>query len=207
MNLNVRWGLSILLLGLIIAQPALAFDDPLSPEAIREAYFLGKGDANRRADFFGKYTKQYPAPKSGRHVGVIQFETPYVVIAERISQNVSNYFAQDAEQEYLGKPAICRVRVQVFYGYGISQPRPGEINSSLRTDYTVRLKQHDKEISSKTSSSEPLISSGSAPADIGLEFDIEYDAEKIDSAAPAMVEVLVPDGQDILQTFDLSTLR
>src|SRR5271155_5886204 len=115
MKLIARWGLSVLLLAMLIAQPAFAYNYPLSPEAIREAYFLGKGDANRRADFFGKYTQQLPAPKKGVHVAVIQFETPYVVIAERVSQNVSNYFAPDAEQEFLGKPGICRVRVQVYF--------------------------------------------------------------------------------------------
>jgi hypothetical protein len=36
--------LSILLLALAIVPPALGFDYPLSPEAIREAYFLGAGN-------------------------------------------------------------------------------------------------------------------------------------------------------------------
>ena len=208
MKASGRLGLTILILAATAARPLVAFDYPLSSEAIREAYFLGAGDAGKRAEFFGKYTKQLPIPKSGQYVGMIEFETPYVVIAERISQNVSNYFAQDAEEEYLGKPAICRVRVQVYYGnYGSLEAPTPVPTTRFRTDYTVRLKQQDKEISSKTRWSEALYSFGSAPVDIGVEIDAEYDAEKIDSSEPATVEVLAPDGQEILQTFDLASLR
>jgi hypothetical protein len=202
MKIVARWGLSILMLAPVIAQTARAYDYPLSPEAIRQAYFLGKGDPNKRAEFFEKYTQFYPDPKSGQYVGMIEFETPYILIAERVSQSVSNYFAQDAEQDYLGKPAVCRVLVQVYYGWGSPSP-----TARFRTDYTVRLKQNDKEISSKTSWSEPLISYGAPYADPGFQMDVEYDAAKIDSDAPATVEVLAPDGQRVEQVFDLPSLR
>jgi hypothetical protein len=202
MKASSRLGLTILLIAATAAQPLAAFDYPLSSKAIREAYFLGAGDAGKRAEFFGKYTKRFPVPKTGPYLAMIEFETPYVVIAERVSQNVSNYFAQDAEQEFLGKPAICRLRVQIYFRGSYSWPitRP-------RTDYTIRLKQHGREISRKTSSSEPLYSSGDFPVLIGIEMDLEYDAEKIESAAPATVEVLSPDGQEIRETFDLAKLR
>jgi|ERR1700691_2111677 hypothetical protein len=202
MKILVRWGLPILLLALMIAQTARAYNYPLSPEAIREAYFLGKGDPNKRAEFFDKYTIFYPVPNSGQYVGMIEFETPYVVIAERVSQSVSNYFAPDAEQDYLGKAAICRVLVQVYYGW-----MPPSPTARYRTDYTVVLKQDNKEISSNTSWSEPLITMGSASANLGFQMDLEYDAEKIDSGAPATVEVLAPDGQRVEQIFDLPGLR
>src|SRR5271154_4140220 len=112
-----RWAFSILLLAVLVAQPAFAYTSPLSPEAIREAYFLGKEDANKRADFISKYTRQLPAPKKGVDVGAIQFETPFVMIANRVSRSVSNYFAPDAEQDYLGKPEICRVCVFIYFCY------------------------------------------------------------------------------------------
>jgi hypothetical protein len=202
MKIVARWGLSILLLALMIAQTVRAYDYPLSPEAIREAYFLGKGDPNKRAEFFEKYTQFYPVPQSGQYVGMIEFETPYVLIAERVSQSVGNYFAQDAEQDYLGKPAVCRVLVQVDYGGSSVSP-----TARFQTDYTVVLKQNDKEISSKKSWSEPLISYGSPYADLGFLMDVEYDAEKIDSDAPLTVDVLAPDGQNVQQTFELANLR
>ena len=208
MKASVRLMLAILVVAAIAAQPLIAFDYPLSSKAIREAYFLGAGDAGKRAEFFGKYTKQFPIPTTGPYVALIEFETPFVVIAERISQNVSNYFAQDAEEEFLGKPAICRVRVQIYFGgsYGLQSPSL-QPTTRFPTDYTILVKQDDKEISRKASSSELLYSNGDTPVVIGLEMDLEYDAEKIDSAAPATVKVHSADGRDVQFTFDLAGLR
>jgi hypothetical protein len=52
-----------------------------------------------------------------------------------------------------------------------------------------------------------LISYGAPYADPGFQMDVEYDAAKIDSDAPATVEVLAPDGQRVEQVFDLPSLR
>src|ERR1700722_771503 len=117
MKMILRLGLSISLLTILVAQTVAAYEYPLSSEAIRQAYFLGSGDPDKRTLFFEKYTKRYPVPKSGVYVGLIEFETPYVQVAERIAQNVSGYHAPDAVQEYLGKPATCRVRVEIYWGY------------------------------------------------------------------------------------------
>jgi hypothetical protein len=201
MNAALRGGLLLLLPALLIVGPALAYDYPLSPEAIREAYFLGSGDPNKRLDFFSKYTKTYPISKSGQYVGSIEFETPYVVIAERVSQSVPNYFAPDAEKEYLGKPVVCRVRVQVYYGWPAGQ------FGRFQSNYTVRLKQQDKEIPTKSSWTEAILSSASAPAEVGVQLTNEYDADSIDSSSSADVEVLTPDGNTLVETFDLGSLR
>jgi hypothetical protein len=201
MKTVLRWGLFLLLPALLIVEPALAYDYPLSSEAIREAYFLGSGDPNKRFDFFAKYTKTYPIPKSGQYVGSIEFETPYVVIAERVSQSVPNYFAQDAEKEYLGKPVVCRVRVEVYYGWPAGQ------FGRFQSNYTVRLKQQDKEIPVKSRWSEAILSNVSAPADVGVQLTNEYDADNIDSSSSANVEVLTPDGNTLVETFDLGSFR
>jgi hypothetical protein len=163
MKPRVRWGFSILLLTLAFAalQPALAYNYPLSPEAIREAYFLGKGGAAKRAEVFGKYTQDPPAPKTGPHVSMIQFETPYLVVAENISQNSTNYYAPDAEEQYLGKPAICRVRVEVDYTIWQELEPPPVIPGAFRfqtgdigSDLSILLKQGKKR--NRSSSGSPL---------------------------------------------------
>jgi len=199
-----RWALSILLLAVLVAQPAFAYNSPLSPEAIREAYFLGKEDANKRADFISKYTLQLPAPKKGVDVGAIEFETPFVMIANRVARSVSNYFAPDAEQDYLGKPEICRVRVFIYFCYD----NLGVIyGTGPQMDFAVKLRQRDKEILSQAHALVPIVWDGPGSGAAGMELDLDYDADKIDSSAPADVEVLTPDGQEIHATFDLDSLR
>jgi hypothetical protein len=199
-----RWALSVLLLAVLVAQPAFAYNSPLSPEAIREAYFLGKEDANKRADFISKYTLQLLAPKKGVDVGAIEFETPFVMIANRVARSVSNYFAPDAEQDYLGKPEICRVRVFIYFSYD----NQGVIyGTGPQIDFAVKLRQRDKEIQSQAHAMLPIIWDDPESGVAGMELDLDYDADKIDSSAPADVEVLTPDGQDIHATFDLDGLR
>ena len=199
-----RCGLSVLLLALTIAQPAFAYNYPLSPEAIREAYFLGKGDPNKRAAFISKYTRQLPAPKKGADVGAIQFETPFVMIANQVSRSVPNYFAPDAEQDFLGKPEICRVRVFIYF----TNFNQGVIyGTGPQIDFAVKLRQGDNEILSQSHAMVPISWDGPGSNAPGMELDLDYDADKVDSSAPADVEVLTPDGQEIHATFDLGSLR
>jgi hypothetical protein len=201
----LRSGLPLSLLAILAAQPVGAYDYPLSSESIRQAYFLGSGDPDKRTLFFEKYTKRYPVPQSGVYVGLIEFETPYVQIAARIAQKVSSYHAPDAVEEFLGKPATCRVRVEVYWGYNNAAAIAGRGNYGP-LDYTVRLKQKDKEIPLKSKWSQTLVAGYSAPIDVGIEFDNEYDADNVESA-PATVEVVGPDGKTLTETFDLDGLR
>lgn len=204
MRTTGRWALSILLPAVLVAQPAFAYNSPLSPEAIREAYFLGKEDANKRAEFIGKYTRQLPAPEKGVDVGAIQFETPFVMIANRVARSVSNYFAPDAEQDFLGKPEICRVRVFVYFTH-VDQ---GVIyGTGPQIDFAVKLRQRDEEIVSQSHAMVPISWDGPGSSAPGMELDLNYDANTIDSSVPADVEVLTPDGQEIHATFDLDSLR
>jgi hypothetical protein len=199
----LRSCLSILLAAISLAPPVSALDYPLSSEAIREAFFLGSGDPEKRVLFFDKYAKHYPIAKSGQYIASIRFETPYYIVAERISlaSAFSSYHAPDAEQEFLGKPGLCRVRVEIYYGIPSTTAR-------YQTNYDIRLKQHDKEIPIKRTWTEGMVSSDdSGPTVAGVYVTAEYNADDIDSDAPAAVEVLAPDGNNVTEAFDLASLR
>src|SRR5580700_7535205 len=106
---------SILLLALAIVPPALSFDHPLSPEAIREAYFLGTGNADKRADFFKKYTQHPPALETGPNIDAIEVETPFACVVDAVTQKSLGYHAPDAEHDFLGKPGCFHVRVRIYF--------------------------------------------------------------------------------------------
>jgi len=203
--------LSIVLAGLLIAPLAGAYDYPLSPEAIREAYFLGKGHSAKRAEFFEKYTQRLPMPEKGPHIAVVRLETPYAVVVERASESGLSYFPPDAEEEFLGKPGIFRLHVQIDLtaSYGTLLPsRPGAIrlrSDDFWRDFTFRLVQ-SKIIRARAIHGMPIYGGGSASVLVGASVDLEYEAAKIRSG-PATVEVLTPDGQKTRVTFDLATLR
>jgi len=205
MKAILRCGLSISLAAVLIAPRATALDYPLSSEAIREAYFLGSGDPDKFALFLDKYTRHYTPPKSGVYIGVIEFETPYVLVAESVSQH-ANYHAPDAVQEFLGKPAVCRVRVEVYWGLNGVPSATGR-NTHYPTNYTVHVTQGDKELRAKASWTESLLSPSSSPVEIGIAFNSEYDAGKVAADSAATIEVDAPDGSSFSETFDLPSLR
>ena len=204
-------SLSILLASLLIALTAGAYDYPLSPEAIREAYFLGKAQSPKRAEFFENYTQRPPMPEKGSHVALVQLETPYAVVVERAAESGLNYFPPDAEEEFLGKPAIFRLHVQIDLtpSYGWQLPaRPGAVRlrpDNFWRDFTFRLVQ-GKIIRARAIHGMPIYGGGEATVLVGASVDLEYEAAKIRSA-PATVEVLTPEGQKTSVTFDLAALR
>jgi hypothetical protein len=210
MKIQTHLGVLAVLTALAVALPALAYDYPLSPEAVREAYMLGKADSMKRAEFFAKYTQQFPLPKTGSHVASIQLETPFAVVVEHTTQAI-NYYAPDAAQEFSGKPGVFRVHVQIDLteSYGAFMPsmsggrrlRPGD----FWRDFKIRLIQ-GKEIHARSVHGAPLYTGGDASVLSGAEVDLEYDAAKVKSDN-ATVEVVTPDGQDVKATFDLGTLR
>jgi hypothetical protein len=58
-------------LALLLATPALAFNFPLSDEAIREAYFLGQRRDVSMNEFLARYKKALPVPDSGPQISSV----------------------------------------------------------------------------------------------------------------------------------------
>jgi hypothetical protein len=106
---------STLLVVFTIVQFTFGFDCPLSPEAIREAYFLGSGNPDKRAEFFAPYIHHLPEPKSGPNVGSIEVETPFACVVDAVAHAPLGYHAPDAEHDFLGKPGCFRVRVEIYF--------------------------------------------------------------------------------------------
>jgi len=213
-NQYTRLGMALALAALLAALPVRAFDYPLSSEAIREAYFLGKADPQKRVEFLAPYTQTPPMPETGPHVASISFETPFVVIVERMAK-APNATTGDAEQEFLGKPGMLRMRVEIdlttSYSWILSASSSG---TRLRSgdfwkDFTIRLTQDGKEIAARSVHGVPLYTFASSDTSSqlrGAAVTLTYNAARI-SSEPADVHVLTPDGQDVTATFDLGRLR
>ncbi len=205
MKSAARCALALLLLAPISAQPALAFEYPLSPEAIREAYFLGKAGSGRQSDFFAKYTQQLPMPDSGPYVAWITFQTPFANIVDRVSHAPMDYHAQEAEQEFLGKPGVVRVRLEI--DLTPTYPAPAApIRSGFWRDFKVHLMQR-AEIHPRSVRGEPIYNDETLLGFTGATLRLDYGAKGIDPDAPATVVVDTPDGQHVTATFDLAKLR
>jgi len=182
--------------GLLTAPIAAAYEHPLSSHSIREAYFLGRGDDQKRAAFLAQYVKRLPVPKSGPHLAEIQIRTPYQQVVLRAYQVSVGYSAQQAEQDYRAKPDVILVRVHISLTPTYQPWSPG-----FWRDFSMRFFQ-EKEVSPKKVSGRPVFDEGL----IGATVELEFDAADV-ASAPLRVEVLTPDGQRVDAEFDLGRLR
>jgi hypothetical protein len=204
---------------LMIALPALAYQYPLSSIDIRDAFLIGNRNDDLTAALFSKYSRTLPAPATGPYVAQIELDTPYLQIARR-AKGALNYDSLDAVQEFQDKPMVFRVHVK-FYFTSTYMPVPLTLTEGIPlntpaypdfwNDFKVRLIQ-DNEVRPKSSGGAAIFPMwgadgyGPPPAPIGGRIDVDYDPAKIDTA-DATVEVLTPDGQDIVVPFELSRLQ
>jgi hypothetical protein len=197
--------LTACLFALAIGLPTLAYEYPLSPTAIREAYFLGTGPKGTEGDLYAPYVHNLPIPEKPPPVSFVTLDTPYLQIAEH-ARDTPNYHAQDAEKDFSGKPMKFEIYSDIYY----RPKRPNQPASEGPShDVKLRMIQHDKEIATRLVQSWKLNTfrdAATSAESIGEHLQIECDAEKID-ASDLTIEVDTPDGQSVETMFDLTTIK
>lgn len=104
----------------LLPAPSLAFDTPLSPEAVRDAYFLGQRNDETTASFFTPYFRTLPVPDSGPYIAEVEIYTPYLQVLEASRRRSMGYSAQQAELDYRHHhdKLFVRVRIDFTDSYG-----------------------------------------------------------------------------------------
>jgi hypothetical protein len=97
---------------LLAAGVALAFTHRLSSEEVREAYFLGQNVEDRQK-FFDQYIHLLKVRETGMDVHLIEFRTPYELVALRAQEHWANYNALDADEDYAKHPDQVVIRVLI----------------------------------------------------------------------------------------------
>ena len=137
----------VMALALLLATPALAFNFPLSDEAIREAYFLGQRRDVSMNEFLARYKKALPVPDSGPQISSVEFLTPFAQLI-LVSSRRANYSAQQAAQEHRGAEEIVAITIQVQLtpSYGAFTAAPASSQSGSPTQFTLRSSDFWKDI-------------------------------------------------------------
>jgi hypothetical protein len=112
---SLRPGLALLAAILLVVPPSFAFDTPLSPEAVRDAYFLGQHNDQSTLSFFSQYVKALPAPEKGAYISEVEIYTPYSQIIERSRRRSGAYSAQQADLDYRHSHDQLYVRVRINF--------------------------------------------------------------------------------------------
>jgi hypothetical protein len=219
--LNSFRSVAAFFLAAVLMSPAsLAFNSPLSGEAIREAYFLGQRRDESTARFLAKYKLALAVPKTGPYVASVELLTPFARAVLRSSQQTVGYSAQQAEQEYREKEESVAIRIEVLLtqSYGPlfaypTGPRSGSpVGFTLRSgdfwkDIEVQVMVDDKVVKPARVSGVPNYMCGEygcglTGATIGMEFPVAAF-----NSNTATVRVSPPMGPEVVADFDLTALR
>ncbi len=185
-------------LALLVASPAGAYDFPLSPEAIRDAYFLGKQQTGLGTDFLAKYSLSIPELKVDPYTSRVRIETPFFQVAEQVALTL-NSSAQDAVTDFYGKPAVLRIYLEICY----------KADAPLPSSIKIRVIQKNKPIaalSEKRSAFFPPSDVYTRVVNLGEKVVLEFDPGKFDSS-PLIIQIDTPDGQHGECAFEMQTIR
>ncbi|HMI50415.1 MAG TPA: hypothetical protein VK525_02810 [Candidatus Saccharimonadales bacterium] len=200
----------------------LAFDHPLSDEAVREAYFLGQRRDETTANFLNKYIQHLAPPESGPYISYVSFFTPYANAVELSRQNQLGGSAQDALQEYRKHGSIVRVVITIEFtaNYSFLIEKPTNSRSGSPTGYQLRSSDFWRDFSyrvfQKDQAIPPVRMEGQASfasADgvnsnlTGAVVTLYFDAESIAASDDADVVIDTTNNQQVVASFSLASLR
>jgi hypothetical protein len=214
-----RPAAAILTAVLLVSATSFAFESPLSPEAVREAYFLGQHRDEGMARFLDKYAKHLPPPKTGPYISSITFLTPFALLVQDSSRR-SDYSSQQAALDHRRQQESVKVAVEILltksYSAFIAPRADSEPGSpagyqlrhrSFWRGFDVQVFDEDKPLIPIHSSGHPRYSCGrSGCALIGAIIELEFTPE-VFSSDSASVQVDPPEGDEVCVDFDLAPLR
>jgi hypothetical protein len=221
MSSHCRFAVAFATAALLFGQPLLAFDSPLSEQAVREAYFLGQRRDDTLSRVLDKYTIYLDPPETGPHIASVTFFTPFALLVQSSSQHTSAYSAQQAQIDHRAQKETVKLVVQIFLTKSYSNliVRPTGTRSDSPTGFSprpydfwknfdVQVAEDDKSISPFSSSGEPtLVCSNEGACNLsGATIELEFLAESFTSST-ATILVTPPEGAPVQVDFDLTSFR
>lgn len=185
---------------LLLPQLGFAYEQPLTDESVREAYFLGQ-DADRAADFLAQYVKSLPVPDNGPDVAEIELQTPYAQVVEVSREHSVGYSAQQAAADYKQRGDSIQVRVKVLF----TPTYTG--GDDYWRGVSVGLVQN-KHMAATGVSGQPIYAAdhdGDSFWIIGAMVFVQFSVAGVDSDT-VQIEVIPPGGAAVHAEFDLDGL-
>jgi len=218
--IRLRSLASLLAVLLAFSFPSFAFETPLSDTAVREAYFLGQRRDETMARLLGKYTLYLDPPKSGPHIASITMFTPYALAVLESSKKSAGYSAQQAALDHAKHAESVKAVLDILFTdtYGAYIPRPVGSRRDSTTglmprpydfwkDFEVNFFHKDDQLKPISSSGQPKLTCNEYGCTlIGATLEFEFLAENVPSDS-ITIQVIPPEGEQIVFEFDLATVR
>ena len=110
----------LLALSFFLAQTLDAYEVPLSPSSVEEAYVLGQRNDRATAEFVAPYIKQVTEEgDDGPHRADIQVLTPYSQVVDQSRTNTEGYTKEQAAKDYheRGDTVVVRITLELPASY------------------------------------------------------------------------------------------
>jgi hypothetical protein len=187
---------------------------PLQPEEVREAYSLGhSGDSAKITRFLSQYVRHFSMPPEGAYVESVEFRTPYEQVVLRCHEHLSNYDAQQAQQDYAVNGDSVTVRVSIFstQTYPTLATRPSDPSGIWAPEdflrgFQYRVKQQHAIEPKKVIEQPKCPNFGRCPSPGGCDVLMEFDAAQF-AVGTVQVVVTTPEGREIKSEFNLDSLK
>ncbi len=219
MPTSLRRHVSLAVSAMLLCQPLLAIQTPLSETAVREAYFLGQRHDQSVSDFFAKYAKNLPAPATGPDIAVIRLLTPYAQAVSLSANHTGNYSAQQAEREHNPDSETVLIQVDIYftdsYGPFVADPNNSHSPSGLALRSSDFWRDFDVSVMSeaqapllpKETSGQPIYSCSEGGCTlVGATISLAFVAAKF-PADSITVDVVPPEGDEVNVDFNLPSFR
>jgi len=230
MTCDARLRIARLLLAILLcianSGVSIAYDVPLTPAALHEAFILGQRNDAATAAFLNPYVKQITENSQEPHIAEIQILTPFAQVVDLSRRFTSGYSEEQAAREYHQRGDIVVVRIVLMLPAAYPKPeapaneapapaqQPHAPSTALQPEnfwqnFRFATKQHGKTIATRFIRNKPIFSTPTkdTPSVLdGATVWLEYDAKDV-AAEETVVEVTTPDSKTISATFDLKKLR
>jgi hypothetical protein len=200
-----------------------AYEVPLTPAALHDAWTLGQRNDQATAEFLAPYAKQVTeGPPNAPHVAEIEVLTPFALVVDECRQNLSNYPETKAVQSYhqRGDTVIVRISLMLPAAFPKAKPDPSAPPATraqtapLRQEnfwqsFQFTVRQGQKVLTARSIHNKPVYSAAtdSAPSMLdGQTVWLEFDAKTL-ASEELTVEVTTPDAKTVSTMFDLKKLR
>ena len=229
MNCRIRnvWCVSLFwtTICLVTLQFSQAYEVPLTPAAIHEAYVLGQRNDQVTGDFLHPYISACSTPGESCFITQIEMLTPFAQVVDLSWRNATRgYTEQQAVHDYhqARDKIIVEITLVLRTAYARATQNKSEKNPSPEDaknsplhpenfwqNFRFSLKQHGRVIAPRSIHSEPIYSTPTDDANPvlnGATVQLEYDSKQV-ASEQTTVEVLTPESKTITASFDLKKLR
>jgi hypothetical protein len=214
--------LRVLLAVLLVVEPhaALAFQTPLSEEAVREAYFLGQRHDESIFRELEKYTQYSPIPDYGPQITSVTYLTPFAQAVLASSNYIGNYSAQQSQIDHRGQHETVQIQVGIRFTHSYPALIPSVTPSSRGSQFALVPRPSDfwrdfhVTVFDGEKALEPVSQEGRPDYNcsryscslIGATILLDFPAEDFVNQ-DATVQIDPPEGDQLVTSLDLSTLR